>query len=732
MISMYVSSDHRDWDETLGAITFAYNTSRQDSTRFTPFYLLYGREAKTPMDITFGVPPIIPGNEEDADYPVRLAKTLKKARDVVITRMQRVHEEQKREYDKGRRNVIFKVGQLVLFYKPIRKIGRAEKLLHRWHGPFEVIRQVTPVNYEAKLIGDESGNSEVFHVVAMKPFRLPSDPTNRNEPPELDTNLFPRPGKRGRPKKNLEGSMRDNRRGTRINTTENLPKKNLEGSMRDNRRGTRINTTENSLPTGKRGRPKAKSKVGTTPSALENGDSARPRRKLETGSRVVVVPPDPDHRSARPRRQARAPDRLGFHILALLCFLTCASGKLVHQTDGVFFLKDNEILFTDSDWIVSTDITFGPVQTLFTSLKSEIEEKLLRHPIVFDDNALTAKNKTTEPERPKNSLLESNLQYLRAAQILALHVRNRTTSIANNTLFSLASIQNRFNEVMDTLNATLTSTRDNLRGLIDLGGKALKWLFGTPSNEDLETINTKLVALAGSNEAIVNVLEEQAFNVNETIWTTKLNTDAVHRIAVELDSLRVTLDEMVEVYGTLADEYLPSLVNMMMTDGIMHDVNRILEWLDQYVDNLSLGIATLALHRVPPQLIPPQQLRKVLQKISDALPPNWGMASAAYSSSLWLFYQETRVSTAIVGNALRLFLQIPVFDYSFLYDVYHGINVPVYSKNASMGLQHDSLLEYIREYKRPSKNQARLATTINSVHFSCANCCGESPSTEGY
>ena len=27
MISMYVSSDHRDWDETLGAITFAYNTS---------------------------------------------------------------------------------------------------------------------------------------------------------------------------------------------------------------------------------------------------------------------------------------------------------------------------------------------------------------------------------------------------------------------------------------------------------------------------------------------------------------------------------------------------------------------------------------------------------------------------------------------------------------------------------------------------------------------------------
>ena len=51
--------------------------------------------------------------------------------------------------------------------------------------------------------------------------------------------------------------------------------------------------------------------------------------------------------------------------------------------------SNTEIWFTDSDWMVSTDITFGPVRTLFTSLKNEIEQKLLQHPIVFNDSVFS-------------------------------------------------------------------------------------------------------------------------------------------------------------------------------------------------------------------------------------------------------------------------------------------------------------------------------------------------------
>ena len=55
MLSMYVNSDQKNWDNVLPSVTFAYNISKQESTRYTPFYLLYGKEAVLPTDLTVGV-----------------------------------------------------------------------------------------------------------------------------------------------------------------------------------------------------------------------------------------------------------------------------------------------------------------------------------------------------------------------------------------------------------------------------------------------------------------------------------------------------------------------------------------------------------------------------------------------------------------------------------------------------------------------------------------------------
>lgn len=50
MLSMYVTNDHKNWDEILPYVTLAYNTATQETTGFTPFRLLYGREVTTMLD----------------------------------------------------------------------------------------------------------------------------------------------------------------------------------------------------------------------------------------------------------------------------------------------------------------------------------------------------------------------------------------------------------------------------------------------------------------------------------------------------------------------------------------------------------------------------------------------------------------------------------------------------------------------------------------------------------
>ena len=48
----YVDEDQSTWDLYLDAILFSYRVLRQDSTKISPFLLVYGRQAKLPVELT--------------------------------------------------------------------------------------------------------------------------------------------------------------------------------------------------------------------------------------------------------------------------------------------------------------------------------------------------------------------------------------------------------------------------------------------------------------------------------------------------------------------------------------------------------------------------------------------------------------------------------------------------------------------------------------------------------
>ena len=51
MLSKFVQSNRSEWSFYLDTCVFAYNSSRHESTRFTPFEQMYGRRATLPIDI---------------------------------------------------------------------------------------------------------------------------------------------------------------------------------------------------------------------------------------------------------------------------------------------------------------------------------------------------------------------------------------------------------------------------------------------------------------------------------------------------------------------------------------------------------------------------------------------------------------------------------------------------------------------------------------------------------
>lgn len=55
ILSMFVSNNQNDWDEYLPYVAFAYRTTVQSSTKFSPFYLMYGRQPLFPTDLVTSV-----------------------------------------------------------------------------------------------------------------------------------------------------------------------------------------------------------------------------------------------------------------------------------------------------------------------------------------------------------------------------------------------------------------------------------------------------------------------------------------------------------------------------------------------------------------------------------------------------------------------------------------------------------------------------------------------------
>ena len=53
-LTKYVLEHPDTWPEKLKVIAFAYNTSQNKATGFTPYFLLHGREARVPNDLVFG------------------------------------------------------------------------------------------------------------------------------------------------------------------------------------------------------------------------------------------------------------------------------------------------------------------------------------------------------------------------------------------------------------------------------------------------------------------------------------------------------------------------------------------------------------------------------------------------------------------------------------------------------------------------------------------------------
>ena len=127
MLATCINEHMGDWEEYLPRVCFAYNTSKQTSTGFALFYLMFGQQARIPLDVIFGSP--IP---ELWMTSLNLSKSLEQAYELARDHLGTAAERQKEHYDWRVHGEPYKVGDQVWLHNPVVPRGSSKKLNCPW------------------------------------------------------------------------------------------------------------------------------------------------------------------------------------------------------------------------------------------------------------------------------------------------------------------------------------------------------------------------------------------------------------------------------------------------------------------------------------------------------------------------------------------------------------------------------------------------------------------------
>eukprot|EP00731_Ephydatia_muelleri_P031170 Em0022g684a len=160
--------DHlNQWDQYLSKLCMAYNSSFQSNTGYSPYFLMFGRDARLPMDIIYDT--TTPDGIEQQPY----AAYVKSQHALLTDAFRRVWENtgqkysfQKEIYNKKVHGQPLVDGDMAWLFNPAIRKGQPRKLHKPWSGPYRIRRKMSEVTYQIQHTGNHK--LKVVHFNRLK------------------------------------------------------------------------------------------------------------------------------------------------------------------------------------------------------------------------------------------------------------------------------------------------------------------------------------------------------------------------------------------------------------------------------------------------------------------------------------------------------------------------------------------------------------------------------------
>lgn len=167
----FIGSEQNQWDLYLESILFSYRVSKQDSTKHSPFFLMYGRQARLPVEFNTKNPE--DANTDQSEIGLDLNEHVEKmimVRKKALENINHAQKRQKKYYDAKhcKDKAMYKVGAMVLL-KNSRKCSRkGSKLEPNWSGPYKIAEVVGKGTFRLYNLKSSKKLATIVNIARLK------------------------------------------------------------------------------------------------------------------------------------------------------------------------------------------------------------------------------------------------------------------------------------------------------------------------------------------------------------------------------------------------------------------------------------------------------------------------------------------------------------------------------------------------------------------------------------
>ncbi|KAG1925740.1 interleukin-1 receptor accessory protein-like 1-A [Pimephales promelas] len=191
------------WRKYVRPVVHAYNCTRNDATGETPFFLMFGRQPRLPIDLCFGINPKGHNSKTHTHYVSELKRRLRYAYQLAVQNAEKRQLMNKARWDKKVTAATVEVGDRVLVRNV--NIRRKHKIADRWESTIYVVVKQPNAEIPVYVIQPENceGPERVLHRDLLLPCGfLPTSHDEIDEAPVVEGAVT-----RRRRKLELEGDM---------------------------------------------------------------------------------------------------------------------------------------------------------------------------------------------------------------------------------------------------------------------------------------------------------------------------------------------------------------------------------------------------------------------------------------------------------------------------------------------------------------------------------------------